>query len=137
MLNKKTPKWPIINNTALPTGEPLSIDCTFCRIISGSAQALIFFRDDRVIAFQDIRPRTPVHILIVPVRHISTLNDTGPDDIPLLGHMVSVARQLAVDQGISQSGYRLMINTGPHAGQSVFHIHLHLLGGRHMPFRLE
>jgi histidine triad (HIT) family protein len=109
--------------------------CIFCQIVAGNAPAQIFYRDDQVIAFKDIHPLTPVHLLVATTQHIASLNDTGQDTAALLGRMVAVARQLAIEQGVHQSGYRLMINTGADAGQSVFHLHLHLIGGRHMPFR--
>ena len=111
--------------------------CIFCRIIEGAAPAQILYKDDQVTAFQDSRPISPVHLLVVPNEHIHSLNDCRPEHEQLLGHMVRVARQLAEEQRVHFSGYRLVFNTGPDAGQSVFHIHLHLLGGRHLPFRFE
>ena len=88
-------------------------------------------------AFFDVRPITPVHILVVPNQHLESINQVSPNDEQLLGHMITVARQLAHDQQLENSGYRLVINTGPDAGQSVFHLHLHLIGGRHMPFHFR
>jgi len=111
--------------------------CIFCRIIAGDAPAQILYRDDQVTVFQDSHPIAPVHILVVPNEHIASLNDCDLKHEALLGHMTCVARRLAAQHGIEESGYRLVINTGPHAGQSVFHLHLHLLGGRHLPFRFE
>jgi histidine triad (HIT) family protein len=111
--------------------------CIFCRIIAERAPAEILFRDERVTAFQDIHPLSPVHILVVPNEHIVALNDIDLEHEALLGHMIYVAQKLAEAHGIQHSGYRLVINTGPNAGQSVLHLHLHLLGGRHLPFRFE
>jgi histidine triad (HIT) family protein len=95
------------------------------------------YHDELVTAFHDTRPVTPVHILVVPNQHIASINDIGEQDEPILGHMILIARKLAKEAGVENSGYRLVFNTGPDAGQSVFHIHLHLIGGRHMPFRFE
>ena len=112
-------------------------DCPFCRIIAGELPAEIIHRDERVICFQDARPVAPVHTLVVPLEHIETLNHAAPAQEDLLGHMVLTARQLAIECGLENSGYRLVINCGPDAGQSVYHLHLHLIGGRAMPFRFE
>ena len=111
--------------------------CPFCKIIQGETDAEILYQDDSVTAFHDIHPITPVHILVVPNRHMESLNGVGVEDEPVLGHMVTVARQLAAQAGLDQSGYRLVINTGPDAGQSVFHLHIHIIGGRQMPFRFQ
>jgi len=108
-------------------------DCIFCRIIQGKAPARIVFQDEEVTAFWDVAPRTPVHLLIVPNRHIDSLNQLEAVDAALMGRLCLTAARLAAEQGISASGYRLVINTGIDAGQSVSHLHLHLLGGRHMP----
>ena len=112
-------------------------DCIFCKIAAGVAPTELLFEDEQVVAFKDIHPITPKHILVIPRKHIISLNDLSVDDENLLGHMVSTARELAVQQHLEKSGYRLVFNTGPDAGQSVFHLHLHLLGGRKMPFRFE
>ncbi len=112
-------------------------DCIFCRIIAGEAPATILYADELVTAFYDIHPITPVHILVVPNRHIESVNDIRKEDATLLGHLIVIARQLASTHGLEQRGYRLVINTGPEAGQSVFHLHLHLIGGRRMPFRFQ
>jgi histidine triad (HIT) family protein len=102
----------------------------FEKIIAGELPANVVFRDSRVIAFLDIRPAAPVHILIVPLKVIATTDDIGDEDEALVGHMVIVARDLARKHGIAQSGYRLIINCNPDSGQEVYHLHLHLLGGR-------
>ncbi len=112
-------------------------NCIFCRIVAGEAEADTVYQDELVTAFQDTRPIAPVHILIVPNEHIDSANDLFPNQEALLGHMIIVGTQLAAENGISASGYRLIINTGPNAGQTIFHVHLHLIGGRHLPFRFE
>ncbi len=90
------------------------------------------FRDEQVTAFRDLHPAAPTHILIVPNRHIDSVNMLADDDEPLIGHLFTVAKQIAAQEGIAESGYRLVTNTNAHAGQTVFHIHLHLLGGARM-----
>ena len=107
-------------------------DCIFCRIVQGEIPSDIVYRDDEVVAFRDINPQAPVHILIVPSRHIAELNATSDEDAELLGKLIRVAVKLAAEQGIAESGYRLVMNQGRDAGQSVDHLHLHLLGGRAM-----
>ncbi len=109
------------------TGES---ECVFCRIVSGEADARILYEDERVVAFRDIHPVAPVHILIVPRRHVPSLNEA--DDPDLLGHMLTVARELAVGEGVSERGYRTLFNCQRDGGQVVFHLHLHLLGGRRL-----
>lgn len=111
--------------------------CVFCSIIEGNTPAHILHRDEQVTAFQDARPIAPVHLLVVPNQHIQSLNDILPEHESLLGHMIRVGRMLAEEKSVHKSGYRLVINTGPDAGQSVFHVHLHVIGGRHLPFRFE
>jgi histidine triad (HIT) family protein len=105
-------------------------DCLFCQIINGELNASIVYQDDRVVAFNDINPQGPTHILIVPRRHISTLNDLTPDEDELVGEIVRRAAALAKTKGIAQGGYRAVFNTNREAGQTVFHIHMHLIGGR-------
>ncbi|NTV05598.1 MAG: histidine triad nucleotide-binding protein [Chlorobiaceae bacterium] len=107
-------------------------DCLFCRIILGEIPAKIVYRNDHVVAFRDITPVAPQHILIIPVKHISSLNDLGPADEMIAGHMLLAARIVAEIIGIRESGYRLVFNTGADAMQSVFHIHGHLIGGTQM-----
>jgi histidine triad (HIT) family protein len=102
----------------------------FERIIAGEIPAQIVHRDDRVTAFRDIHPRAPVHILIVPNKPIPTSNDVADADEALIGHLFTVARDLARSEGISDDGYRLIINCNAHGGQEVYHLHVHLLGGR-------
>jgi histidine triad (HIT) family protein len=102
----------------------------FEKIIAGDIPATVVYRDSRVIAFLDIRPAAPVHILIVPNKVIPTANDIANEDESLIGHMVIVARDLAREKGIAENGYRLIINCNAHGGQEVYHLHLHLIGGR-------
>ncbi|MDO9129735.1 MAG: histidine triad nucleotide-binding protein [Anaerolineales bacterium] len=106
--------------------------CLFCKIIRGEAPGKILYRDEQVTAFRDIHPVAPVHILIIPNRHILSVNDLTPEDEPLIGHLFTVARQLVKQEGIDESGYRLIFNTGAHGGQTVFHLHMHLIGGQRM-----
>ena len=105
-------------------------DCLFCKIIAGTIPAKLVHQDDRAIAFRDINPQAPTHVLIVPRQHIASINDLSEADTPLVGHLHLVAQKLAQAEGIASSGYRVLFNTGPQAGQTVSHIHLHLLGGR-------
>ncbi len=105
-------------------------DCPFCGIIKGDIKGDIVYQDSSVVAFRDINPKAPVHLLIVPRKHLSTLLDVGEQDKELIGDMMTVSTKLAKDQGISEDGFRVVVNCGAGAGQSVFHIHFHLLGGR-------
>lgn len=107
-------------------------DCLFCKIISGEIQGKVAYEDDRYFAFHDINPQAPVHVLIVPRQHIPTLNDLTPEHDELVGGMFRVAKQLAREMEIDEDGYRAVFNCNRGAGQSVWHIHLHLLGGRPM-----
>ncbi len=108
----------------------MSDDCIFCKIINRELDADIVYEDDKVVAFKDINPAAPVHILVVPRKHIPTLLDFEDDDKLLVGHMHSVANEVARAFKIDKKGFRVVINCGPDAGQIVFHLHLHLLGGR-------
>ena len=107
-------------------------DCLFCKIAAGDIPAKIALVSDELLAFHDIRPQAPTHILFIPRRHISTINDCAPEDEGLLGRMVLAAKTWAVQNGISEPGYRLVFNVNPGGGQDIYHIHLHLLGGRQM-----
>lgn len=106
------------------------MDCLFCKIINKDIPAAIAYEDEHVLAFNDINPQAPVHQLIIPKLHISTLNDLTEEHKPLAGHMLLVAKQLAAKHDLSEAGYRTVFNCNEHGGQTVFHIHLHLLGGR-------
>lgn len=107
------------------------MDCLFCKIGKGEIPTKIVYRDDKVIAFNDINAQAPHHVLIVPHKHIATLNDLQDEDTELVGHMVQTAKKLAKELGIAEDGFRLNLNCNRGGGQTVFHIHLHLLGGRH------
>lgn len=107
-------------------------DCIFCKIVAGEIPSTQVYTDDQVTAFRDINPAAPTHVLIIPKRHIASINDLSAEDEPLVGHLFTVAKQIAIQEGIDASGYRLIINTGPDGGQVVFHLHLHLLGGQRM-----
>ncbi|UCH43876.1 MAG: histidine triad nucleotide-binding protein [Dehalococcoidales bacterium] len=106
------------------------MDCVFCQIIAGEIPTDIHYRDEEVIAFADINPVAPTHLLIIPRQHIPSLAHLPDDETPLIGHMVKIANQLARDEGISESGYRLVISSGQQGGQLIPHLHLHLIGGR-------
>ncbi len=108
--------------------------CIFCRIVAGEAPAQIVYQDDLVTAFHDIHPVAPVHILLVPNRHISSLNQAKAEDEAALGRLFTVARRLAAERGIAEDGYRLIVNTGRHGGQVVPHLHMHLIGGRRVRY---
>ncbi|HEX6976047.1 MAG TPA: histidine triad nucleotide-binding protein [Vicinamibacterales bacterium] len=105
-------------------------ECLFCRIVAGEIPGAIVFQDEHLVAFKDINPQAPMHVLIVPRRHIPTLNDLQAGDDALVGEMVRRAAALAQEHGHAQSGYRTVFNCNAAAGQTVFHIHLHVLGGR-------
>jgi len=108
------------------------MDCIFCGIVSGKIPSEILYQDEQVIAFRDIHPQAPTHLLIVPKRHVPSLTDLTESDSSLLGHMVLIANKLAENEGVAESGYRLVINCGKQGGQLVPHLHLHLLGGRQL-----
>ncbi len=107
-------------------------DCIFCKIIAGEIPSTNVYKDEQATAFRDINPAAPTHILIVPNKHINSVNFLTTDDEQLIGHLFMVAKNLAEKEGIAESGYRLTMNTNQEGGQTVFHIHLHLLGGRQM-----
>ena len=105
-------------------------DCLFCRLIRREIPATIVYEDDRLLAFSDINPQAPTHVLLIPKRHIASLNDLQPDDDALVGELVRRAATIAGEGGLAARGFRTVFNTNRDAGQTVFHIHLHLLGGR-------
>lgn len=106
------------------------MDCLFCKILAGDIPADIVYESETAVAFRDINPQAPTHVLVIPRRHIATINDIEPDDEPLIGSLYSAAREIAAAEGIEEHGYRAVMNCNEGAGQSVFHIHLHVLGGR-------
>ena len=107
-------------------------DCLFCKIVNREIPASIVYEDERILAFNDINPQAPTHVLVVPRAHIATLNDVSPQDDQIVGELVRRAAAIAKTRGISTGGFRTVFNTNREAGQTVFHIHLHLLGGRAM-----
>ena len=108
------------------------IDCIFCKIINREIPIQMMYEDDQVIAFNDIQPQAPIHVLIIPREHIATLNDLTEEHTELIGHMIQIAKKLAKELGIGEKGYRVLMNCNQHGGQAVYHLHLHLLGGRQM-----
>ncbi len=107
-------------------------DCLFCKIRDGVISGDIVFEDDDVLAFNDVNPQAPVHVLIIPKKHIATVNDLSAGDEAVMGKLFSVAKTIASQRGLSDDGYRLVVNCNEKAGQAVFHIHMHLLAGRNM-----
>ena len=107
-------------------------DCLFCRMVTGEIQPDVVYEDDEIMAFRDVNPQAPTHVLVIPKRHIATTNELQPDDAELVGRLVLVAGKVASKDGIAARGYRMLLNCNSEAGQSVFHIHLHVLGGRPM-----
>ncbi len=107
-------------------------DCLFCEIIKGEIPSTVVYKDEQVMAFRDINPVAPTHILVIPNKHIPDVNHISEDDKQLMGHLLSVVKTIADEEGITESGHRLIINTGPDGHQEVFHLHLHILGGRRM-----
>ena len=105
-------------------------DCLFCRIVRREIPSQIVHETENLLAFRDIDPKAPLHVLIIPKRHIASGSDVEPADAQLLGELFVAARAIAQEQGVTEDGYRVVVNTGAGAGQTVFHIHMHLLGGR-------
>ncbi len=112
------------------------MDCIFCQIISGKVPTEFLYQDEGAVAFRDIHPKAPTHIIIIPKEHIPSLAHLSEEQLPLMGHMVKIANQLAKGEGIAEQGYRLMINCGKEGGQVVPHLHIHLLGGRRVSDKL-
>ena len=111
-------------------------DCIFCKIIAGQIPSDTVYKDDRVVAFKDINPMAPVHLLIIPRQHIASLQDIAGANISIITHMAQVGNKLAEQTGVAKSGYRLVVNTGDEGGQVVKHLHMHLLGGRMLDGKL-
>lgn len=107
-------------------------DCLFCKIVEKKIPAKIVHEDDRMLAFDDIHPQAPVHTLVIPKRHVVSIQDCGAEDRDLLGGLLQTCTKVAKLKGLTESGYRLVANTGADGGQTVFHLHLHVMGGRHM-----
>jgi histidine triad (HIT) family protein len=108
------------------------VSCIFCRIVEGELSSDILYKDNDIVAFRDINPQAPVHVLVIPCKHISGLVDVGAENLNLLGRMIGVANDVARKEGIFESGYRLVINSGHESGQVVPHLHIHILGGREL-----
>jgi histidine triad (HIT) family protein len=113
-------------------GAAMTDDCLFCKMVAGAIKPDTVYEDDEILAFRDIQPQAPVHVLIIPKRHIATLNDVSDGDASLLGRLLLTAKRVAEEMDIAEPGYRAVINCNRDGGQSVFHVHAHLLGGRRM-----
>ncbi|WP_406568086.1 histidine triad nucleotide-binding protein [Caldinitratiruptor microaerophilus] len=107
-------------------------DCVFCKIVRGELPASKVYEDDAVLAFRDIRPQAPVHVLVVPKKHVASLMDLTDEDAALAGRLFAAARAVARQEGVAESGFRFLTNTGPDSGQVVFHLHFHVMGGRRL-----
>lgn len=105
-------------------------DCIFCRIVEGTIPSNKLYEDEHCLAFEDLNPQARVHILVIPKRHLASLADSCESDSTLLGHLMFICTKIAKEKGVEESGYRVVANTGPGAGQTVFHLHIHVLGGR-------
>ena len=107
-------------------------DCLFCKMVAGEIKPDVVYEDDAVMAFRDVNPQAPLHVLVIPRVHIATTNDLTAENADIVGKLYLAAKQIAADEGVAEPGYRMVMNCNPGAGQSVYHIHLHLLGGRAM-----
>ena len=107
-------------------------NCVFCKIATGEIESAIVYRDDKIVAFDDTNPQAPHHVLLIPREHMDSLNDASQGDEALIGHLFRIAAKIADQRGLGEEGFRTVVNTGPRAGQSVLHLHVHLLGGRDM-----
>jgi histidine triad (HIT) family protein len=116
----------------LAAGRAMSSDCLFCKIANGDIPAELLVEDDDLVAFNDISPQAPVHLLIIPKKHFATVNDLTEADTEIVSKLILCAKTLASEKGISESGYRLLFNCNAQGGQTVYHLHLHLLGGRQL-----
>lgn len=116
----------------MATTDQPQVACIFCRIARGEIPTVFVVEMESVVAFRDLHPQAPTHILVIPRKHIASLNDLGPDDVRLAGELLAVAAEVADVVGIAESGYRVFTNSGADAGQSVFHLHLHVVGGRQL-----
>ena len=112
------------------------MECVFCRIVAGELPSDTLYQDEQIMAFRDINPLAPTHVLIIPKRHINSLADLSDDETQIIGHMAEVANRLARQEGVAKKGYRLVVSSGEDGGQVVPHLHMHLLGGRRLSDRL-
>jgi histidine triad (HIT) family protein len=119
-------------NIAKIIGRNIMADCLFCKIRDGEIPGDMVYEDDDVLAFRDVNPQAPTHILVIPRKHIATTNDLAAADAAVVGKMMLAAKKIAADEGFADEGYRLVLNCNEGAGQTVFHIHMHLLGGRRL-----
>ena len=108
------------------------MDCIFCKIVGGEVPAEVLHRDEEVVVIRDINPQTPTHLLVLPTTHLASVREIGEDNVSLAGHMTVVANEMARREGVSEKGYRLAINCGDEGGQTVGHLHMHVLGGRRL-----
>lgn len=108
------------------------MNCLFCKIAAKEVPASVVYEDDDILAFEDIDPKAPVHLLVIPRKHIATLNDLSEEDVDLIGRIMFVAKRLGKDRGIDEEGYRVVVNCNRGGGQAVFHLHAHILGGRQL-----
>jgi histidine triad (HIT) family protein len=115
--------------------EQNKTDCIFCKIAAGEIPTDLIYEDEDVVVFPDINPLTPLHLLVIPRKHINSLAEMSDEDMPIIGKMTRAANQVAREKGISENGYRLTINSGADAGQVVFHLHMHLMGGRPLDWK--
>ena len=106
--------------------------CLFCKLVNKEIPAKILFEDDEILAFHDINPTAPTHLLVIPKKHVASISDAAEEDRALLGSLLLGAKRAAAETGIDETGYRVVVNNGPHANQTVFHIHVHVIGGRQM-----
>lgn len=110
----------------------MSKDCIFCKIVKGEIPTEKIYEDEHVVAFNDISPKSPTHVLVVPKRHVASLNEVKPDDMSMMPQIFSAIQTIAAKQGVTEDGYRVIVNTNKSAGQEVFHIHFHIMGGRQL-----
>jgi len=110
------------------------MDCIFCKVVNKEIPSFMLYEDDEIVVIKDIEPKAPVHLLIIPKKHIPSLNQLEPEDKELIGKLVLVGKEMAKNQGVNESGYRLTFNVGKDSGQTINHLHLHLLGGRKLIF---
>ncbi|HEY8346624.1 MAG TPA: histidine triad nucleotide-binding protein [Symbiobacteriaceae bacterium] len=108
----------------------MSADCIFCKIVAGEVPATKVYEDDQVVAFEDIHPVAPVHVLVIPKKHLASVNDLRAEDTELLGRIFAAIQRVAAEKGVVESGYRVITNAGKDSGQAVFHLHFHVIGGR-------
>ena len=107
-------------------------ECLFCKIVARTIPAVLVYEDDMVVAFDDVNPQAPTHTLVIPRKHVASIAELQDSDFGLIGRLMLAGNKIATQKGIADAGYRLVVNTGVHGGQSVFHLHLHVLGGRHL-----